>query len=146
MYPSIDDKNDHLSLTIAVVAYGDSHYGGGVGSIAATDLQCIGTEDYLYECTNTTENTCDHSSDVGVDCAASFGACHQAGFTTCCTSGCNVGSCYCDAACHGFGDCCEDIEGTCPLGSCMCTIMIIIFSIKFHTMSLLIISYYDSCQ
>ena len=125
MRPIIDEKDNDFSLTIAVVAYGDSHYGGGVGSIAATDLQCIGTEDYLYECTNTTENTCDHSSDVGVDCTAPIGACQQAGFTTCCTSDCNVGGCYCDAACHGFGDCCGDIVITCPLGSCMCTIMII---------------------
>ena len=42
-----------------------------------------------------------------------------AGYTTCCTDdNCDVASvidfvpfsCFCDAACHVYGDCCNDIE------------------------------------
>ena len=97
------------------MAYGNSYYGEGVGGIAATNLQCAGTEESLSDCPKTISNTCDHSTDVGVDCTAPIGPCQTAGFTTCCTSGCNVGSCYCDATCYTFGDCCyEDIAITCP--------------------------------
>ena len=44
------------------------------------------------------------------------GSCADAGFTECCTGdNCEVFapvlpvSCYCDAACHVYGDCCDDI-------------------------------------
>ena len=98
-----------------MTAYGNSYFGQGVGQIAATNLQCVGTEDNLYQCPNSTSHTCDHTTDVGVDCTAPFGTCQAAGFTECCTSDCNVDGCYCDAACYGFGDCCfDDIAVTCP--------------------------------
>ena len=104
---------------IAAVAYGDSYFGEGAGIIAASDIQCIGTESYLTNCANSTALSCDHSTDVGVLCGALPGPCALAGHTDCCISGCNVGGCYCDAACHGFGDCCSDIQTTCPDGSRM---------------------------
>ena len=45
-----------------------------------------------------------------------LGFCVSAGFIGCCTSDCQIisptqGSCYCDALCYEFGDCCEDIIG-----------------------------------
>ena len=43
-----------------------------------------------------------------------IGSCVVAGFTGCCTSFCLVGNCFCDFACHRVGDCCEDIDMTCP--------------------------------
>ncbi len=102
------------------IAYGDSYFGEGVGVIAATDIQCIGTELNVTDCGFTTENDCDHSTDVGVACSdIPSGPCEDAGHTSCCSSGCNAGGCYCDSACYGFGDCCSDIQVTCPDGSCM---------------------------
>lgn len=104
-------------MTLIVgLAYGNAYYGEGIGQIAATDLTCVGTEDYLYECDNITNtiNLCDHSTDVGVDCVGPTGPCQNDGHTSCCTSGCNAGGCYCDVACYGFGDCCVDISVTCP--------------------------------
>ena len=42
-----------------------------------------------------------------------------AGFTACCEAGDCRGTpptCYCDALCHSLGDCCDDIDETCPAG------------------------------
>jgi hypothetical protein len=45
----------------------------------------------------------------------SSGSCVDAGFTECCTGlACSVQGCFCDAICHFFGDCCYDIDMTCP--------------------------------
>ena len=39
----------------------------------------------------------------------------RAGFISCCHSWCyTTGGCYCDFHCHAAGDCCEDINQTCP--------------------------------
>ena len=53
--------------------------------------------------------------------AVPIGSCVAAGFTECCTDsyGCNgqsVGTqtCSCDFNCHEVGDCCDDIDITCP--------------------------------
>ena len=47
------------------------------------------------------------------------GSCVAAGFTGCCVDGADPGCvtavCACDALCHDNGDCCEDIDETCPL-------------------------------
>lgn len=47
------------------------------------------------------------------------GSCHTAGFTECCPitnpGGCQgePATCYCDADCYSFGDCCSDIALIC---------------------------------
>lgn len=43
--------------------------------------------------------------------------CKGAGWTSCCRVGeCYVPdkNCFCDFTCHMFGDCCSDIDATCP--------------------------------
>ena len=51
---------------------------------------------------------------------AHAGSCREAGYTECCTdiicAGQPVADCYCDAGCRTFGDCCDDIDETCPSG------------------------------
>ena len=46
------------------------------------------------------------------------GSCVAAGYTECCNDsncvGLPVEDCYCDTNCHLFGDCCADINNTCP--------------------------------
>ena len=49
--------------------------------------------------------------------------CAAAGHTSCCSSsgnGCYVsaGNCYCDAECRHYGNCCPDIDTTCPRKLC----------------------------
>ncbi len=47
-------------------------------------------------------------------------SCRAAGFDSCCTdvTGCygmtTDGYCLCDTACRSYGDCCDDIDLTCP--------------------------------
>ena len=48
-----------------------------------------------------------HASLAGQSCVA-------AGYSSCCTSGCYAGGCYCDRACYSLGDCCADIQQICP--------------------------------
>lgn len=40
-------------------------------------------------------------------------SCVAAGFSSCCTSGCSTGGCYCDRECYNVGDCCADIHQIC---------------------------------
>ena len=49
------------------------------------------------------------------------GRCASAGFDTCCDSNCSLGNCYCDADCHYYNDCCDDIQQICPgsLATCL---------------------------
>ena len=45
------------------------------------------------------------------------GSCVAAGFSACCEDEDCRGStqtCFCDELCHVVGDCCEDIDNTCP--------------------------------
>ena len=49
------------------------------------------------------------------------GSCMEAGYQNCCIGGYCAGSppsCLCDTVCHQRGDCCPDINQTCPVGSC----------------------------
>ena len=44
------------------------------------------------------------------------GSCEVAGYDSCCTDGDCQGdpaNCFCDANCHGFGDCCSDVPVDC---------------------------------
>ena len=47
------------------------------------------------------------------------GSCAGAGYTQCCSDSVCLGQpgqdCYCDPTCHLHGDCCQDIDETCPL-------------------------------
>lgn len=47
------------------------------------------------------------------------GSCVKAGYMQCCEDSICAGlpnyDCYCDITCRSFGDCCQDIEETCPL-------------------------------
>ena len=45
----------------------------------------------------------------------------EAGYQNCCIGGYCAGSppsCLCDSGCHQRGDCCPDVNQTCPAGSC----------------------------
>ena len=74
---------------------------------------CSGSEANLTNCMIKPASMCDAASTAGVKCQGDVSICEAAGHTGCCTSGCNAGGCYCDAACHGFGDCCAGIDITC---------------------------------
>ena len=58
-----------------------------------------------------------HSLVIPLTCIPT-GSCVLAGYTECCNDSVCLGQpvedCYCDPTCHVFGDCCEDINATCP--------------------------------
>ncbi len=80
-------------------------------------MVCQGNESSWVQCQYSENPTCDATALAGVDCGGQAGSCELAGFSDCCTSSCLANGCYCDAVCHGFGDCCEDIQKTCPSAS-----------------------------
>ncbi|KAH3738502.1 hypothetical protein DPMN_045136 [Dreissena polymorpha] len=47
----------------------DGRYGEGTGPIFYRDLQCIGTEDNVHNCSSETGETCYHGLDVGLICS-----------------------------------------------------------------------------
>ncbi len=100
---------------IGAEAYGNSFFGQDVAPIQFTDVTCNGGESSLNDCSKSTTipSDCSTTRLAGVTCFQK-GQCENAGQSTCCTSNCNLGSCYCDLACHGFGDCCDDIDNLCP--------------------------------
>ena len=49
-------------------AYGRAHFGEGNGAILLDDVACNGTEQFLVNCTHTSNHNCFHSEDVGVTC------------------------------------------------------------------------------
>ena len=53
-------------------------------------------------------------------------SCVDAGFDACCDSGCSVGNCFCDMACHSFDDCCDDIQQTCPRSLITCCFFLLL--------------------
>lgn len=107
-----------MSCSTDAQAYSNAFFGQGTGVIGVSDTNCDGTEATVQECSYMLNPaTCTHSMDAGVRCSGPVGDCEAAGHTTCCTGGgCQTNGCYCDAACHGFGDCCADIANTCPQG------------------------------
>ena len=109
----------HINHTfyIGAQAFGSSKYGSAGIPIDQTNYACTGSEDTLASCSSAdSTNNCGTDQVAGVKCA-SRGQCEAAGHTECCISDCNAGGCYCDTACHGFGDCCDDIANTCPQGT-----------------------------
>ena len=49
-----------------------SYYGAGSGPILLDDIECTGSESYIWECShrgwNIVASYCRHDDDVGVDC------------------------------------------------------------------------------
>uniref|UniRef100_A0A672FYR6 Soluble scavenger receptor cysteine-rich domain-containing protein SSC5D n=1 Tax=Salarias fasciatus TaxID=181472 RepID=A0A672FYR6_SALFA len=57
----------------AAAAYGEAHFGPGVGTILLDNLKCDGEEDSLLDCSHISwdVHNCDHSEDAGVACSLS---------------------------------------------------------------------------
>ena len=106
-------------------AYGQSVYNSSSTlSASLTNMQCQGTESSWIQCQYSENPTCDSTGFAGVKCSGEIGSCEAAGHSDCCTFLCSTNDgCYCDAACHGFGDCCEDIQTTCPAMSKLITLL-----------------------
>ena len=102
-------------MCLGAEAYGGSYFGQDVVSIQYNNVQCNGDEATITDCSNSSSvpETCGTKSLAGVKCFEKS-ACENNGINECCISGCNAGGCYCDGACHGFGDCCDGIDNTCP--------------------------------
>ena len=60
-----------FNSTIAdAVVQGSAFYGQGTGPIYLDDVQCVGNESNLLNCTYTSQHNCVHGEDVGVQCRA----------------------------------------------------------------------------
>ena len=96
-------------------AFGKAFFGQGNVSIGVSMTNCNGSESSVLDCSYSLSTAgCTHADDAGVRCSGEIGLCEAAGFTGCCISGCNQGTCWCDQFCHNFGDCCVGIENSCP--------------------------------
>ena len=72
----INDANvvcRQIGYSGASAAYHSAHYGQGSGEILLDDLQCTGSESYIWECARSgrawASDDCSHSEDASVDCA-----------------------------------------------------------------------------
>ena len=57
-----------LICTSAGLARGSAFFGQGNGSILMDNVGCVGTEQYLTNCTHITNHNCGHYEDAGVTC------------------------------------------------------------------------------
>ena len=57
-------------ILLDAVAYGNAHFGAGVGLIYLNNVGCTGAETSLLQCSYTTASSCTyaHSEDAGVRC------------------------------------------------------------------------------
>ena len=60
----------HNSASADAVVQGSAFYGAGSGPIYLDDVQCIGNESSLLNCSYTSQHNCVHGEDVGVECRA----------------------------------------------------------------------------
>ena len=61
----------HCFLTIlGVIAYRNAYFGRGDGLIAFDDVQCIGNETSIFDCSYTSDHNCVHFEDAGVVCGS----------------------------------------------------------------------------
>ena len=114
-----------FSLSLAYEAYGLAYFGPSNGPVHWTSISCSGSEEDIFLCMHIDteiQNTCNYSTNVGVECS-NKSICEIEKGPTCCVSsgggiGCFVGlynesTCYCDQACYIAGDCCPDIGFIC---------------------------------
>lgn len=104
-----------------------------VGSCEAAGFRACCWQSDCQGLSHNSECHCDHMCHVYNDCCPDkldlcptelgfeIGSCIAAGYTACCTesdlSECfgAPGNCKCDAECRDHGDCCYDVDITCPL-------------------------------
>ncbi len=66
-----DDNIIMMTLfSLDVIGYSGARYGEGSGPIYLDNVDCLGNESRLTECTYTSGSTCPHSQDAGVQCRA----------------------------------------------------------------------------
>jgi hypothetical protein len=59
-----------LGFSGATAVYQSAHYGQGAGPIFIDNVQCTGTENYLWDCPHNgwSSHNCVHGEDASVDC------------------------------------------------------------------------------
>lgn len=58
-----------LSLSDSLFVYPEAYFSAGVGDIWLDDVECIGTENSIFECKIFLDNhNCHHTQDVGLKC------------------------------------------------------------------------------
>ncbi|XP_019853773.1 PREDICTED: deleted in malignant brain tumors 1 protein-like [Amphimedon queenslandica] len=85
-------------------AFDSAYFGQGTGSIVMDDVQCVGTESYLTNCTHTIEHRCDHYEDAGVRCVFCNNSC-EAGYTLNATCTCLFSNICELSPCQNEGSC-----------------------------------------
>ena len=65
--------------SIDAVAYGNAHFGAGVGLIYLNNVDCTGAETGLLQCSYTSGSSCTyaHSEDAGVRCQGKRSSCNH---------------------------------------------------------------------
>ena len=63
-----------LGYEHAIRAYSEAKFGQGRGPIYLDDVQCVGTETELSDCSRSkwTDHDCQHSEDAGVSCTSEY--------------------------------------------------------------------------
>ena len=54
------------------MAHQRAHFGEGERLIGMDDVQCVGSESSLLDCSHTKDHNCRHYEDAGVTCAQSM--------------------------------------------------------------------------
>ena len=62
----------HLGFVSAIAARGDAYYGRGSGQIWLDDVNCVGTESTIEDCSHRGwgNHDCSHSEDAGIQCVS----------------------------------------------------------------------------
>ena len=113
--------HQHFPL-LWIVCAGAQAYGGysGVNLVKYSNFTCTANEDTLLDCTHSEKIACSNKQLAGASCTQQQGGgpCETAGHLSCCDAFCrlvaNSEVCYCSQDCHEEGDCCADINTTCP--------------------------------
>ena len=62
----------HDCVPTGGTARSSAYFGQGTGSILLDDVQCVGTELFLTNCTHSSTHNCGHYEDAGVTCDGEF--------------------------------------------------------------------------
>ena len=104
--------------------YIGSYFGPGINSPVFSDIHCSGSEMALTDCDYSSAANCSINQLAGVRCSGPLGPCEAAGHTECCLTNCSITNsnetCFCNADCHNEGNCCMDINTTCPRNGNRC--------------------------